>query len=155
MSARESAGREPGAWSRNAPIQAKLTYMGPQEKPVASLVLYEGEAPPDEALFRRHQSAGVDYSNDEAGNLRRARISPEERGAILDGLARAVPDTTVTPHRWAFVLVQTDLTGERALEWLLADAECRKVVDALAGALAADNAAARAALAAVPLEGGR
>jgi hypothetical protein len=155
MSTRESGGREPGTWPRNAPIHAKLTYLGPQEKPVGSVVLYEGEAPPDEALFRRHQSARVDYSNDDVGNLRRARISSEERPAILDNLARACPDTSVLPHRWAFVLVQTALTGERALEWLLADAECRKVVDALARSLATENELAKAMLATVPIEGTR
>ncbi len=155
MSTREGGEREPGAWSRSEPIQAKLTYVGPQEKPVASVVLYEGAAPPDGALFKRHQSGGVNYANDEVGNLRRAPISSEERTAILDNLARALPDTSVLPHRWAFVLVQTAPTGERALEWLLAEAQCRKVVDALARSLAAENAAAKAALAAVPLEGMR
>lgn len=86
MSTRESAGREPGAWPRTAPIHAKLTYLGPQEKPVASVVLYEGEAPPDDALFQRHQSAGIDYANDSVGNAR-ARSLVAENVAATAALA--------------------------------------------------------------------
>jgi len=133
------------AWSKEAPLYGKLTYVGPREKPTQSVIFHAGASSP-EGLFQPFQSPGVSYLNDTLVKPRRFSITAEEQARILATLSSSGFDQDSERATWSLVLVQVDGEQHRGVEWLMDRATCKKIVQLIGGSLSDENSAGKDSL---------
>ena len=63
-------------------LQVKITYVGPQDEPISTLIFATEEIYMDPKVFRPYHSAGIHYGNDDIAK-EQIIVTPEELKAII------------------------------------------------------------------------
>jgi hypothetical protein len=115
----------------------KLTYLGPQEKPIPTVLFSTvGYAPPLDR-FALFQGGRKRYQNDDPGNIRRFSVTPREFHSILAAVRDLVKAPTGgRPDFVSLVLLEKDDQGG---EFQITRADGPAFYRAVQGALDREN----------------
>lgn len=125
---------------RAAHVQLKLTWTGPQKKPVPGLFLATTHGPADASAFRAFRRRGIHYGNDDLGRTRYATTTPESMRKVVaavmqapvagPAMARAQPDD------WSLSIVDTGSSlRPNYVELLLQHDEALQLIRSIRAAL--------------------
>ena len=128
--------------------QAKLTFLGPQTKPIPSIVLFtEGYAPSLDAFVPYHRSRRTYAVDDLPYTLRLAVSSAELMRMLRAAKALLVGPTSSGPELVSFTVVN-ETPSRAGEEFVIQESVVERFYKAAIGALDPKNSAARQALSA-------
>jgi hypothetical protein len=125
-----------------ATLQIKLTYVGPTDEPVASVMIVAPGNPPSIAGFVPFRRPAIEYANEEDVAIRSFTASTSELEAIIDqvGLEPQITAGAVTqPARVSFALYNS-AGGERVFESVTDQTQAAALFARLRAALAQNPA---------------
>ena len=126
-------------------VRIKLTYGGPQDALLATLVIHKTGASPEIALFTPFRRAGFEYSNDD-GPVGAVSATREELKAIIDnvGTVPRVTDGGFDPVGYvSFALMSTGGGGVKVFESVINDTTGRDLFAQALTAVASNAEATR------------
>jgi len=129
-------------------LQVKLTYVGPQKKPIPTLAFASHFDVVDMEKFRQFRRSGFDYGNDDFPNIWTFTCSPEELQQMIEsvGEVEAVRQGKVIGEFLSFMMYNTTPEGDKAFEAIL-DAETSELLlNKIRGAFDTGNTGGIAAL---------
>ena len=127
--------------------QAKLTFVGPQTKPIPTVVFHaEGYAPSMDAFVRFHHS-GRSYQNDELPNTIQFAVSPSEFMRFLRAVKPVLTASSSSGLELvSFTVVHQSVGGRTGEEFIIREPSVEQFYRAAMGALDPQNSNAKQGL---------
>ena len=124
--------------------QAKITYLGEQDKPVLSLVILLAGNDLSMDMFVEVQTAAQPYDNDTLDRIERANVSVGEFRAVLEAVKPVVtaPKAAHGPAFLSFCVVRKSDDGVVGEEFRIGPGAAAEFYDVFTAALHPDNKAA-------------
>lgn len=121
--------------------QAKITYLGEQDKPIATVVFYTSEHEANMKDFAKLHSAGELYTNDELPYTRFFAVTPKEFLDVLQSLKTVLSDPAVSQGAdfISFTILRTENSHAVGHEFKVDPSAGKSFYQAIITALRRDN----------------
>ena len=125
--------------------QAKITYLGPQDKPIATVVFFSTGHTVSMAQFAHVQESRAPYQNDELPYTTRFEVKPAELRRMLQAVRSVLSRSDGMPLL-SFTVMRNAATSIDGHEFRIGRNSAKAFYEQLIGALDPENAAGRQAL---------